>query len=76
MADLAFTLRTYNEQEEGGEMVEKVAYTPKEMSDKSQEWLTRLDFLAEEFTFNRRQLDVFLDKLYTAMTEAQESTAV
>ena len=53
--------------------MEKVAYTPKEMSDHSPEWLARLDFLAEEFTFHRKQLDVFLDKLYTAMNESQES---
>ncbi|KAL5529355.1 hypothetical protein ACEPAG_5340 [Sanghuangporus baumii] len=74
--NIAFTLRTYNEAGETGEEVEKVAYTPKEMSNQSPEWLERLDFLADEFTFQRKQLDVFLDKLYTAMNEAQEHVDV
>lgn len=51
----------------------KVAYTPKEMSDKSPDLLSRLDFLADEFTFHRKQLDVFLDKLYCAMSEPAET---
>ncbi|EJD05685.1 uncharacterized protein FOMMEDRAFT_153019 [Fomitiporia mediterranea MF3/22] len=73
---LAFSLRTYFEIGEDGESVEKVAYTPKEMSDKSPESLEKLDFLAEEFTFHRKQLDVFLDKLYTVMNEAFGSAEI
>ena len=37
------------------------------MSDQSDEVVRQLDFLAEEFTFQREQLDVFLDKLFSAM---------
>ena len=69
MIGLAFSLRAYSEPDENGETVEKVAYFPKEMSDKSPVLLERLDFLADEFTFHRQQLDVFLDKLYCAMNE-------
>ncbi|KAI5121022.1 hypothetical protein M0805_005967 [Coniferiporia weirii] len=68
---LNFSLRTYSEIEDE-ETVEKVAYTPVELSDDSPELMERLDFLAEEFTFQRKQLDVFMNRLYNAMNDAFE----
>lgn len=43
------------------------------MSDQSDEVLQQLDFLAEEFTFQREQLDVFLDKLFSAMNGSPDN---
>lgn len=65
---LSFILRTYVDNEDG-ESVEKVAYTPLHVENDSQELLERLDFLREEFTFTRQQLDIFMNKLYFAMSE-------
>lgn len=68
---LSFILRTYIDQEDG-DSVEKVAYTPLQVENDSQELLERLDFLRDEFTFTRQQMDIFMNKLYTAMTEDEE----
>ncbi|PAV23500.1 hypothetical protein PNOK_0056800 [Pyrrhoderma noxium] len=70
---LSFSLRTYNEPGEDGVSVPKVAYSPGIMSDNSQEFMDRLDFLADEFTFQRKQLDVFLDKVYTTLNDPQDA---
>ena len=65
-------LRTYVEAADGGEEVEKVAYTPLQVEDDDPILLERLDFLRDEFTFQRQQLDIFMNKLYTAMTETDD----
>ena len=70
---LSFSVRTYNEPGEDGVSVPKVAYSPGIMSDNSQEFMDRLDFLADEFTFQRKQLDVFLDKVYTTLNDPQDA---
>lgn len=68
---LSFILRTYIDDEEG-EDVEKVAYTPLQVENDSEELLERLDFLRDEFTFTRQQLDIFMHKLHAAMNETDE----
>ncbi|THH10846.1 hypothetical protein EW145_g1046 [Phellinidium pouzarii] len=67
---LSFSLRTYTEPGDDGKAVEKVAYTPLQMSDNTPETIEKLDFLAGEFTFHRKQLDVFLNKMYNSMDDA------
>lgn len=73
ISGLSFSLRTYDEPGEDGVSVAKVAYSPGMLSDDSREFTERLDFLADEFTFQRKQLDVFLDKLYTTLNEPLDS---
>lgn len=72
ISGLSFVLRTYVENDEDGAIQEKVAYTPLQVENDSPELLERLDFLGEEFTFQRQQLDTFMNKLYTAMTETDD----
>ena len=72
---LNFSLRIYKEQHDstftGPEGRQRqVIYTPLELDKEDQAFVQNLDHLAQSFTFNASQLNVFLDSLNSTMDSA------
>jgi hypothetical protein len=56
-----------------------VRYTPLELEKESQEYIQRLDFLADTFTFGYDQMDFFLKTLnehFSSIAEEQDDSAM
>ena len=56
-----------------------VRYTPMELEKESQEYIQRLDFLADTFTFGYDQMEFFLKTLndhFTSLSEEQNDSAM
>ena len=56
-----------------------VRYTPLELDKESQEYIQRLDFLADTFTFGYDQMEFFLKTLndhFTSLSEEQNDSAM
>ncbi|KZT56994.1 hypothetical protein CALCODRAFT_517741 [Calocera cornea HHB12733] len=69
---LQFSLRTFRVLKEPPEpkdpYVEKVIYNPLELDKETDKgWVERLDFLKEQFTFDRTQMNVFLATAHNKM---------
>jgi hypothetical protein len=57
------------------ELQRMVRYTPLELEKESQEYIQKLDFLADTFTFGYDQMEFFLKTLndhFTSLSEEQE----
>ncbi|KZO95810.1 hypothetical protein CALVIDRAFT_555549 [Calocera viscosa TUFC12733] len=74
---LQFSLRTFRVLKEPPEpkdpYVEKVIYNPLELDKETdKEWVARLDFLKDQFTFDRKQMNVFLATAHNKMDWEEE----
>jgi hypothetical protein len=59
------------------ELQHMVRYTPLELEKESQEYIQKLDFLADTFTFGYDQMEFFLKTLndhFTALAEEQNDS--
>jgi hypothetical protein len=68
---VSFSLRQYWEYKEGV-LQENVKYTPLELDKESPEFRERLDFLGDTFTFEKQQIQVFLEQLRDHVAGAVE----
>jgi hypothetical protein len=76
-----FILRVYWEPNNAGELTEQCKYIPVDLEkESSHEFLARLDFLSEPFTFAKDQLDVFaktlMERLLMPDLEGEEDAEV
>jgi len=78
---VSFVLRFYHELEDPDDpepvtskdqLVERVQYVPLELDKESSDFIDRLDFLGDIFTFQRAQLPIFLDTLQKNMNNASK----
>jgi hypothetical protein len=56
-----------------------VRYTPLELEKESQEYIQKLDFLADTFTFGYDQMEFFLKTLndhFSTLSEEQDDSAL